>query len=84
MTFAIPGMKPLEYASPAITDQLFKMETALPTLIHLLFLKATSSAKYGLEKNALNALIEASSMLMDFAFLLALNAILLIKPQETA
>jgi hypothetical protein len=45
---------------------------------------ATFSAKLGLEPNVLNALIEVSSMLMEFAPQLVLNATPSTRLQETA
>lgn len=45
---------------------------------------ATSFAKPGLDPSASNALTELSSMLMEYASQLALNATLLTNLQETA
>jgi len=52
-----------ESASPATTDQLFRMDNVSSTLTLQLSLNQIFSAKSGLEKSVLNAPKEASSML---------------------
>lgn len=74
--FALLGTKLLELVQLVTTDPLFKMETVLPILIPALFLKATFSVKFGINKLASSALKEVSLMLMVFASLLAPNVIL--------
>jgi hypothetical protein len=63
---AQPGIRPLENALPATTDLLFKMETVLSQSTPALSLSQTFSVKFGTEKAVLNALQEASLMLMVF------------------
>ena len=91
MVFAPPsvitaplGTKPQVLALPATTDLSLSKETVSLMLIPVLFPRATSSAKSGIRKTVLSAQPEVSSMLMDFVSLLAHNATLSIRLQETA
>lgn len=84
VTFATPGMKIPDSVSPATTDPLSKTATVSLISIPASYLKATFFAKHGLEILVSNAQQEVSSMLMDFAFQLALSAILSTKLQEIA
>lgn len=83
VTSAQLGMKPLVLAILATTDPLSKMEPVSPMSILASYLSQTFYAKPGQKNHASSAQKEVSSMLMDFAWLLALNAILSIKLPET-
>ena len=83
-TYATPGTKSPDNASPATTDQLLRTETVSLMSILVLSPKVISFVRFGLEKFAKNALTEVSSIKMDFVLQSALNAIPLTKLQETA
>ena len=74
------GMRLLEPAQPATMDLLCRKEIVSLTLIPALFLKVTSSAKFGIKKFVLNALIEPSLTLMASVSQLAHNVTLLTRP----
>lgn len=77
-------MKQLVLVLPVITDLSFKMENALLIPIPVSFPKATFFVKHGAKKPVLNAVTEASSMLMDYAFPSVLNVTPLIRLLEIA
>jgi len=84
VTSAQPGTIALGPANLATTDTLLSMDLVLLTMMSVLSPTATFFAKHGVDPNAFNAQIGPFSMLMEFVLQSMLNAIPLIKLQETA